>query len=88
MIGDVYSRMCKFDTRECELIIFRSILQALVSDHVERPGLVNRERENIEGMFYNNTPHAKTTLYLVKPTLNMRILYVAEDYRFKRRHCI
>ena len=82
MIGDVYSRMCKYDTRGYELILFRSILQALVSDRVERPGLANRERENIEGMFYNNTLHAKTTLYLVKTTLKMRILYVPEDYRF------
>ena len=88
MIEAVYSGMCKFKQKEYELIFVRSILQALGSDRDERPGLANRDRENIEGMFYNNMSHAKTTLYLVKTTLKIRTLYVAEDYRFKRRHCI
>ena len=52
MIGAVYSGMCKFETKEYELILFRSILQALGSDRDERPGLANRDRENNEGMFY------------------------------------
>ena len=64
MIVDVYSERCEYDISEYELIFFsvqycRHWCQITVSDKDKR----TEERENIEGMFYSNTPRAKTTLY-------------------------